>query len=494
MLQLSGPEDVTLDAVERAAWCGEAVTLTPAALERVERGRVMLLEIMAAGARIYAVNTGTGYLAGHDLSEAEQAVQQRNLPPGRAVGSGPYLETAEARAVLVVRLVNFLSGHAGVTPDLCRFVAERLNDGFTPAIPRHGHGAAGDLIALAHAGQTLLGVGCVLDERGAVVPAAEALAARGVAPYRPAAKEGIALLAGAPVTTALAVARLRSAKVVADHALLAAACAIDALRAPLDAYGPALARLSADPLLAAVVQRLQMSLRGTTYQPRPGQAPVSFRVVPQVHAHLERTLARFADDTERALRAVTDSPAVVDGEIVTSGEFHAVGVVAGMDGLAAALARTAELSAQRLHRLLDRRFSGLPDQLTPLPGPRYGLVPLHKRVVGSVHELRRLAAPASVGLIDTSLGQEDAMTFFGEAAENLRRVTALTREVLACELLAARQAWWLRDEPPADGLQPVAARLADLVPPVDEDRPLGADVERLVAAMADDDLERARQR
>jgi histidine ammonia-lyase len=215
---------------------------------------------------------------------------------------------------------------------------------------------------------------------------------------------------------------------------------------------------------------------------------VSFRVAPRVLAHLERTLGRLDEDVRRALAAVTDSPAVVGGRVVAGGGFHAAGLAAGMDGVAVALVQAAELAGQRLHRLLDGRFSGLPDQLSPDPGPVTGLVVVHKRAVGALHEARRLATPASVGQADTSLGQEDAASFAPEAAEQLRRVEELTREVLACELLAVRQAWWLRRLPPASGLGPLAARLGDLVAPVDRDRPLGPDLDRLIGVLERDEL------
>jgi histidine ammonia-lyase len=149
-----------------------------------------------------------------------------------------------------------------------------------------------------------------------------------------------------------------------------------------------------------------------------GQAPVSFRVTLQVLVHLERTVGRLDEDVRRALAAVTDSPAVVGGRTVAGGGFHALGLAAGMDAVAVALVQAAELAGQRLHRLLDGRFSGLPDQFTSQPGPRSGLVVVHKRAVGALNEARRLAAPASVGLADTSLGQEDAATFAPEAARN----------------------------------------------------------------------------
>ena len=320
-----------------------------------------------------------------------------------------------------------------------------------------------------------------------------------MAPLRLQAKEGIALLAGSPVATALALARLRTAERLAGQLLASAAAAIDALAAPLDAYDEAVGRLAGDPLLEQVLAELRRAVGNRAAAAALLQAPVSFRVAPQVLAQLRRVLGRLDEDVRRALVAVTDSPAVAGGRVVSGGGFHAVGLAAGMDAAAVALVQAAELAGQRLHRLLDGRFSGLPDQLSPDPGPVTGLVVVHKRAVGALHEARRLAGPASVGQADTSLGQEDAASYAPEAAEQLRRVQELAREVAACELLAARQAWWLRGRDqgngpgaprsaPAPGLRELAACLGDLVAPVDRDRPLGPDLDRLVEALERDQL------
>ena len=498
-ITLAGPEDLTREAVEAVAWGGRPLALHPTALERVAAGQAQLAALLAAGTRVYGVSTGAGWLASVDLDPAAQADHQRNLLLGRAVGGPPWLEPAEARALLVTRLGNLVSGHAGVGPALCAFLVDRVNDGFVPAVPRGGVGCAGEVIPLAHAFQTLVGAGLVLGPGGPVRDAAAALADRGVAPLRLQAKEGIALLAGSPVATALALARLRTAERLAGQLLASAAAAIDALAAPLDAYDEAVGRLAGDPLLEQVLAELRRAVGNRAAAAALLQAPVSFRVAPQVLAQLRRVLGRLDEDVRRALVAVTDSPAVAGGRVVSGGGFHAVGLAAGMDAAAVALVQAAELAGQRLHRLLDGRFSGLPDQLSPDPGPVTGLVVVHKRAVGVLHEARRLAGPASVGQADTSLGQEDAASYAPEAAEQLRRVQELAREVAACELLAARQAWWLRGRDqgngpgaprsaPAPGLRELAACLDDLVAPVDRDRPLGPDLDRLVEALERDQL------
>jgi histidine ammonia-lyase len=480
VIEIRHHADLNLRAIEDIAYGGKALRLHPELVEELRRSHEETVAALSGGQRVYGVNTGLGYLAGTTLRGMDRERHQRNLLLGRAVGSPPYLPAEESRALMATRLINLTSGYAGATPELCRFLVDRLNDGFTPAIPRGGVGSAGEVIPLSHAFQTFVGVGYVLEPDGGVKDAALALAERGVAPYVPAAKEGIALLAGSPGAIALSIARRRSVTMLSRQLLTAAACSIDALRAPLEIYGERGDRLHADPVLFGVLLGLRAALRGSADERFGMQAPVSFRVAPQVLAHVERTITRFTEDIDRAVGSVTDSPAFVDGRFVPTGAFHEVELAAGFDTLGLALIRAAETSGQRIHRLLDSRFSGLPDQLTPNPGPSCGLIVVQKRVVGTLNELRRLAAPASVGSADTSLGQEDAMTFAFEAAEKLRRVEELVRDVIACELLVARQAWALRGEGTPYGLEEAAGRLKEAVSPVEEDRPPGPDLDRLV--------------
>jgi len=215
----------------------------------------VLARLASAGA-VYGVNTGMGYLAGVSLSESEQAAHQHNLLLGRAVGGPPYLDPVEVRAILLARLAGFLRGHAGVSPQLCQFLVDRLNDQFLPAIPRQSIGCAGEIIPLAHAFQTFIGVGSVLTTEGMVEEAAAALAKRQVAPYQLGTKEGIALLAGAPGALGLAVVRRQAAGVLAGQLLIAAACAIDAVGAPLTPYAESVGRLANDPVLGQVLGHL----------------------------------------------------------------------------------------------------------------------------------------------------------------------------------------------------------------------------------------------
>jgi histidine ammonia-lyase len=171
-----------------------------------------------------------------------------------------------------------------------------------------------------------------------------------------------------------------------------------------------------------------------------------------------------------------------DGEpegFYPSGNFHSQALAFDLDLLAIAFAQVVNLAEKRLHRLLDARSSGLPDQLALEPGLQTGASVLHKGIVALCAENRILATPASVTSADTSFGQEDFQAFVFLGADKLRRVLDNAELALGYELVALRQARHVRDEPLPPPLERVCEELAAVVAPLQEDRPLGPEVERL---------------
>jgi histidine ammonia-lyase len=431
------------------------------------------------------VNTGMGALAGVRLTGPEQLAHQRNLLLARATGGPPWLDAADARAVIAVRLRTFLSGDSGVSAALCQRLAELLDQGIVPAIPLAAAGCAGEITPLAHAFGPLAGIGRVLgppsgqpEPPGAgTVPAAEALRSRGLAEFALGPREGHALLAGVPGATALALRRLADARAVESVMEAAAALSIAAAGATRDPYEAACAR--GDAVMAGVLGRLRAAI-GDDPEPRTLQAPVSFRVVGPVLGHVLRTCDALESAVGRALSGVTDSPAFLDGRFLGTAGFHGIDLGAHCDQLTAALAHAAEVATARVHRLLDARVTGLPAQLAARPGPDTGLVTVHKRAAGEVHALRRLAVPASVGLIETSGGQEDVQSFAWESAESLRGALRHAHVVTACELLTAFQAWSISQRPVPPGCRQTLGRLAEIIAPIEADRPFGEDIEAVL--------------
>jgi histidine ammonia-lyase len=479
MIVLTEGGDADLGLIRDVA-AGEAVAIGTDLLTAVQDRCEQARRAIGDGRLVYGVNTGLGALASVRLTEQEQRSHQRNVLLARATGGPPWLDEPEVRAVLLARLLTFLSGDAGVSGALCERLADFLNHGVVPAVPRAGVGAAGEIMQLAHAFGPVAGIGQVIGPGGTLRPAAEALRARGLDEFSLGPKEGIALIEGVPGTTGLCALRLGEAAALASLMEAAAALSIVVARAPRDPYDAACGR--GDDLLAGVLGRLR-SLVGGEPEPRSLQAPLSFRVAGPVLTQVQRAAALLEAAVHRALAGVTDSPAYLDGRFIGTAGFHGIDLAAHCDQLTAAFCHAAEVAAARLHRLLDPRVTGLPAQLARHPGPEAGMSPVHKRAAGEVHAARRLATSTPVGLIETSGGQEDAQSFAWEAADKLRAALSHARAVTACELLAGYQAAalaGLSGRPPSPGCAALLDWLAASIPPLDGDRPFGEDIERLI--------------
>jgi histidine ammonia-lyase len=463
----------------RAIAAGQAVRIEPNTLEAVRRRREQALAALRDGRVVYGVNTGMGKLSTIRLSEEQQRSHQRNLLIARAVGGPPWLEPAEARSVLAVRLVTFLSGDAAVSAELCQRLAVFLNDGIVPAVPRAGGGAAGEIAHLAHAFGPLVGIGQVLGPGGGSDSAQEVLRSRGISEFSLGPKEGISLIQGVPGATGLCVLRLGETAGLTALMEATAALSVVAIRASRDPYRAACGR--GDDILAGVLGRLR-ALAGEEATPRVLQAPVSFRVAGPVLTQVIRASGLLEAAAVRALAGVTDSPAFLDGQFTGTAGFHGNDLAAHCDMVTAALCHAAEVSSARIHRLMDPAVTGLNAQLAAQPGPDAGLAPVHKRAAGEIHAMRTLASATPVGLIETSAGQEDVQSFAWEAVGKLATALRHARVVTACELLAAFQAATLSVHELPAGCVPLMKWLAEIIPPIDRDRLFGQDIERLVQA------------
>lgn len=487
-------DDLDLGAYRRIVVGGELVQVSESLYRHVDARREAMLAHLATGVSAYGVNTGLGHLASVPVAPEDRPALDRSLLTARASGLGPPLPQDVVRGALLLRLVGFLSGYPGVSATLCRFLAERLNDGWGPVVPWGPYGASGEIGPLAHLFQTLIGEGLV-EIGGDVLPAREALAGCGAEPYELGPKEGVALINGSPLATALTVHCGDRCRRLLDQATLAAALAAALLDVSTRPYSARLGSLSRDPAGERVRERLLALLEGGPAWEDKLQAPVSLRVTPEVHGALLGALDELEDEAARRLGAVTDSPlylAAEDGEpegFYPSGAFHAAWPTLRLETVAVAVSHVTSLVEKRLHRLLDSRFSDLPEQLAPEPGKQAGAASLHKAVVGLAVENRLFASPASVHAIDTSTGQEDVQAFTLLAAERLERALDNLEWALACELVALRQATHLRGRPPAAPRLALAVeRLADVVPPIAEDRTLSPDVQRVRALLLADAL------
>ncbi len=489
-LVLRTPEQ--LGAAEVCALAsGARLELAPELLKQVGAVRARMLEALRSGGPVYGVNTGMGAASAMRLTEEQQRSHQARLMLARQVGTAPWTPPEIVRAGLAVRLRTFLGGDAGVSAALCRAVADLLNAGLVPAVPEGSHGAAGEIIPLAHVGGALAGAGQVLDAAGHVLDAGEALASAGLKPYVFGPKEGIAMLQGTPLAAGAALLRVRQAR---DHLSLQAAvlaAGVSMTGASRDPYEPALAR--GDAALGQVLEQLRQMLGGedqAAAEPAGAesagalQAPVSFRVTPGALAHASRCAGRLEEAALRALEGVSDSPAFLEGRFLGTAAFDGFALSAEADALRTALLHLGELSTARLHRMLSADLNHRTPQLSCEPGAHAGMVAVHKGAVGQMHRLLGESAPASLGARETSFGQEDAQSFALEAASALSRALTGVRGVLAAELLALVQADRLKPfRPGHPGTDSLLSAAGAAVAPGVEDRPYGPDLAALTALL-----------
>ena len=495
MIRLRTSSDINWDNVIGVAYRGERLTIDPALGEVIERGRAAFDALIEQGIPCYGVTTGLGRLVTKELDEVARRDLPRNILRARAAGMGAPLPAPVVRATMFLRLVNFVSGRDGVSNALCNFLVERLNDGFVPWVPSLGHGMAGDAVANTHCFQTLIGEGSIMAEDGSRASASEGLAKRGVAPYEPGLKEGLALLNGIAAGPAIAIHAYRAVRRFLDMANLVASTSFDALAAPKDSIDLALVEIAGEPGVAQIIRTAEHYLRGSEIEPVKLQASVSARIFPQVHGALADTLADLKTRIETTFTTFSDNPLMIPaddtgpGRFLSNGNFHNQHLVNQIEQVALSLTHVGILAERRLHRLMDPEQTGLNPQLAPIPGLDAGLVVAHKACIDLSARLRVLAQPVSLFTGETSGGQEDYMSNLFPAALRLFEMCELGVGIAAYELLAALVALDFRGRKSGHGVELVREIVRRHVPPLERDRPPGPDAESIVRLMDDGELD-----
>lgn len=471
----------------RVAFAAEQVSLNARALAIVQRRREAMLAHARAGATAYGINTGLGLFNRVAIAPADEADFQRRVLVARAAAIGAPLSEPVVRGAMLLRLQGFSRGHAGVSRALCEFLATLLNAGWWPHVPAAATGNAGEVAPLAHLYQTLVGEGLVIVD-GRAVSAAQQLQRINLPPITLGAKEALALLNGAPVAPALAVVLALRAAIAIEHANLAGALAVALTGASARPYSRRVGQLKGDVGQRLVHARMCELLQGSAELGDALQAPVSLRVIPQVHGAALDALLALQAQIERELGAVSDSPVFFDEDPATgepeglysTGNFHAGALTLALESLSLALAHVLNLAEKRLHRLLDSRFSSLPDQLSADPGPQSGVASLHKQLLGIAAAGRALALPCSLAALDSSTGQEDFEAHTLLVALRAERLLECLELGLSYELVALRQAQALSDRALGPPLRQALEQIANLVAPALVDRSLAGDVARVL--------------
>ena len=441
------PGRLTLADCRRIAAGPIKLSLDPATLPAIVASCAAVQQAVAHGAPAYGINTGFGKLAKTHIPDHQLERLQTNLVRSHAVGTGPLLDGATVRLTLALKAASLARGYSGVRPELIDALVALVNAGISPCIPTKGSvGASGDLAPLAHMTLALMGEGEV-RVNGGTVPAAEGLRRAGLQPMLLAAKEGLALLNGTQVSTALALRALFEAEDIFAAALVTGALSVDAAKgsdAPVDARIQALRGQPGQIDVAAQYRHLLAGSeirRSHLVNDDRVQDPYSLRCQPQVMGACLDLMRNAAATLAIEANAVTDNPLVFadTGEVLSGGNFHAEPVALAADTLALAIAEIGALSERRIALLIDATLSGLPPFLVAEAGLNSGFMMAHVTAAALASENKSLAHPASVDSLPTSANQEDHVSMATFAARRLLDMTANTRTIVAIELLAAAQ-------------------------------------------------------
>jgi histidine ammonia-lyase len=483
------PGGLTLELLQAIHAGGATLQLDPQALDGIRASAAVVRRAAEGDAPVYGVNTGFGKLATTRIEAAQLDRLQLNLIRSHSVGVGEPLPAPVVRLVLALKAASLGRGASGVRLEVIEALLAAFNAGLVPVVPSQGSvGASGDLAPLAHLTLALMGEGEMFDADGIRRPARDALAARGLKPLALAPKEGLALINGTQVSTALALHGLLTFEPVLEAALVVGALTVDAARGSDGPFDPRIHALRGQPGQIDVARYYRALLEGSAIRRSHlegddrVQDPYSLRCQPQVVGACLDSLRHAALVLLREANAVTDNPLVVGDTLVSGGNFHAEPVALAADAMALAIAEVGAIAERRIAMLIDAGVSRLPPFLTADPGLNSGFMIAHVTAAALASENKSLAHPASVDSLPTSANQEDHVSMATFAARRLVPMIANTAHILGIEALAAAEGIdFLRPLATSAALEQAHALLRADCPRVATDRVLAPDIERATA-------------
>jgi histidine ammonia-lyase len=447
-LPLTG-RDLTIDNVIEVARGRREVALAPEAIERMRASRAVIERLVTEGATVYGVTTGFGDLADTRIAPGRAAELQRNLVRSHAAGVGDSLPDEVVRAMLLLRANALAVGLSGVRVELVELLLAMLNAAVHPVVPSRGSlGASGDLAPLAHVALVLIGEGEATVDGAGPGPGAEALARAGLEPVELRAKEGLALLNGTQLMSAIGALAHHDALRLALTADVVGAMSLEAMLGTGAAFTEELVAARPHPGQVASARHLRELLADSEIWESHRadiehrvQDAYSLRCMPQVHGAARDALAELERVLRVEINAATDNPLVFpSGAVISGGNFHGEPLALALDYATMAVAELASISERRTARLVDAHLSaGLPPFLSERPGVESGMMIAHYTAAALVNELQTLAHPSSVDSIPTSANQEDHVSMGATSALHLRAAVDRAEHVLAIEALCAAQ-------------------------------------------------------
>ena len=490
------PGQVDLPLLRRIQAGGVRLSLDPSVRGPMAESQAVVQRILDNDEVVYGINTGFGKLATTRIAANHLADLQRNLVLSHSVGTGEPLAAPVVRLVLATKAISLARGHSGVRPELADALLALFNAGMLPRIPAKGSvGASGDLAPLAHMACVLIGEGEATTADGEVVSGVEAMHRIGLAPFVLGPKEGLALLNGTQVSTALALVGLFGAEDVFASALMSGALSLEAIQGSVKPFDARIHAARGQAGQMEVADAMTKLLDGSAIVPSHSncgrvQDPYSIRCIPQVMGACLDNLTHAARVLRIEANAASDNPLVFTdtGEVISGGNFHAEPVAFAADIIALSISEIGAISERRTALLLDTGLSGLPPFLVRDGGLNSGFMIAQVTAAALASENKSLAHPGSVDSLPTSANQEDHVSMATYAARRLGDMVNNTAVVVGIEAMCAAQGIELkRDLKSSPLVEAEFSKLREKVAFLESDRYLAPDIEavRLWALAAD---------
>lgn len=461
------------------------IALEQSYIPKIHASQRVVTDTIKAGKTVYGINTGFGKLASQIISQDQLGQLQKNLVLSHATGTGKLLPVAICRLIWVLKLNNLCQGYSGCSMALVEMMLAMFNAGITPLIPEKGSvGASGDLVPLAHMALPILGEGEVIY-KGQRCLANVALKDAGLKPFQLGPKEGLALLNGMQVSTAMALSALWQAENLFQHAIMIGALTVDALAGSDTPFDERIHLVRGHQAQIDCARWYRDYLAGSPIRLshqhcQKVQDPYSLRCQPQVMGACLSELRHAAQALLTEANGISDNPLVFSDSqsILSGGNFHGEVVAMAADNMALAIAEIGALSERRVALLIDSNMSGLPPFLVEDGGLNSGFMIAHVTAAACASDNKALAHPHSVDSLPTSANQEDHVSMAANAARRLTAMLDNTLSILAIELLASCQALEFRKPlSTSKRLEQAYQALRAVVPAYTKDRFFAPDIE-----------------
>jgi len=461
------------------------VELSQSAVDRIKESRKIVDEFVENEDVVYGITTGFGKFSDVSISKEESKLLQKNLIITHAVGAGKPFDTEIVRGIILLRINNLAKGYSGARLETIQTMIDMLNKRVHPVVPQKGSlGASGDLAPLSHMVLPMIGLG-MAEYMGEVIPGNEAMAKAGIKVVELTSKEGLALINGTQVMTAVGVLTVYDALNLVKASDIAAALSFEAQNGVVDALDhkvhevrPHKGQMDTARILLQLLDESKMTTRQGEIRV---QDAYSLRCTPQVHGASKDAINYVRERVEIEINSVTDNPIIFPEtrEGISGGNFHGQPMALSFDFLGIALAELANISERRLERLVNPALSGLPAFLVEQGGLNSGFMIVQYSAAALVSENKILAHPASVDSIPSSANQEDHVSMGTIAARKAKEIMENVRRVIAMEMMCACQGIDLRgNKGLGKGTAPVYEAVRSQVQTLTEDRPLYEDINK----------------